>query len=294
MPKHRTRTSSRCKKGSRKRCRKTSSKRLLKGHYYGRKCPKKSRKTCSRKYKKRSSKKMSGGGKKRCKKGTRKRCRTRSSKKLLKGHYYGRKCPRKSRKTCSRKYKKRSSSKKHSSKKMSGGAASKRKRCSKGSRRRCRSKTNKRKYTGSYSGTYTRCPNNYRAVCKKNHEYIMFLTKFVKSRANKAKYPNFKERRQAGIDAWNARKSSSKPSGPSFAKVVAYLFGDSESKPEPEQEPECYKDMCKQGIKTKKDFVKYILEHSPDKTGKELTGKELEMWTNINECTKQGKYCKEE
>jgi hypothetical protein len=36
----------RCLKGSRKRCRNSKTKKLLKGHYYGRRCPNKSRKTC--------------------------------------------------------------------------------------------------------------------------------------------------------------------------------------------------------------------------------------------------------
>jgi len=129
---------SRCKKGSRKRCRSSVTKKLLKGNYYGHRCPKKSKKTCAkRSSKKKSSKKKSSkkhakkhskkssnkkSSKKRCKKGSRKRCRSSVTKKLLKGNYYGHKCPSKSKKTCvkhsksSKKHSKKSSPKKESSK----------------------------------------------------------------------------------------------------------------------------------------------------------------------------------
>lgn len=175
---------------------------------------------------------------------------------------------------------------------MSGGAM---KRCKKHSRRRCRSTSNKRKYYGKYpSGTYKKCPKGFNQTCKKNHEYIMFLSKFVNSRANKEKYPDFKTRRSAGIAAWNNRKeskpspSSSSSSGPSFtfAKISEYLFGTS-------AKPDCYDDMCKEGIKTKSDFKQFVLKNPPDKLGKDMTKAQLDLYNNIITCYRKGKYCSE-
>jgi len=109
----------------------------------------------------------------------------------------------------------------------------------------------------------------------------------VNSKSNKAKYPDFKARRKAGIDAWNRKKkSSSSSSAPllSLAKFVNFVFGPSE--------PACYKDMCKEGIKTKSDYVSFLKSHHPDKVGRPLTKSELSVFDNVNTCYKKGKYCK--
>jgi hypothetical protein len=118
----------------------------------------------------------------------------------------------------------------------------------------------------------------------------MFLSKFVNSRSNKAKYPDFKTRRKSGIAAWNRKKgssssSSSSSSSPllSLTKFVNFVFGSSE--------PACYKDMCKEGIRTKTDYVKFLRSHHPDKIGRELTRRELTLFDSINDCYKKGKYC---
>ena len=53
----------------------------------------------------------------------------------------------------------------------------------------------------------------------------------------------------------------------------------------------CYEKMCKQGIKTKADYFKFLRSHLPDRTGKQLTGAELDMYNDIIKCSKDNKFC---